>query len=94
VATATFTFDAHEQTVWLDAQRDGSARAGELCERHANTLMPPRGWRLDDRRADAAAVAVAMQAPAAAAEAADGTFESMLHPRSPMLARAFESSGA
>ena len=50
VATATFTFDAREQTVWLDAPRDGNARAGELCERHANSLTPPQGWRLDDRR--------------------------------------------
>jgi hypothetical protein len=33
VATATFTFDARLQTVWLDAPRDGNARAGELCER-------------------------------------------------------------
>ena len=38
------------QTVWLDAPRDGNARAGELCERHARTLTPPQGWRLDDRR--------------------------------------------
>jgi hypothetical protein len=36
--------------VWLDAPRDGNARAGELCERHARTLTPPQGWRLDDRR--------------------------------------------
>ena len=50
VATATFTFDAREQTVWLDAPRDGNARAGELCERHAGSLTPPQGWRLDDRR--------------------------------------------
>src|SRR4051794_4166589 len=50
-ATATFTFDAYEQTVWLDTARDGNARAGELCERHANTLTPPRGWHVDDRRA-------------------------------------------
>ena len=50
MATATFTFDARVQTVWLDAPRDGNARAGELCERHARTLTPPQGWRLDDRR--------------------------------------------
>ena len=30
--------------------RDGDARAGELCERHADSLTPPQGWRLDDRR--------------------------------------------
>jgi hypothetical protein len=47
---ATFTFDAEGQTVWLDEPRDGAASAGELCERHAHLLTPPRGWRLDDRR--------------------------------------------
>jgi hypothetical protein len=36
--------------VWLDEPRDGAASAGELCERHAHLLTPPRGWRLDDRR--------------------------------------------
>ena len=36
--------------MWLDEPRDGAARAGELCERHAQLLTPPRGWRLDDRR--------------------------------------------
>ena len=50
VATATFTFDARVQTVWLDAPREGNARAGELCERHSRKLTPPQGWRLDDRR--------------------------------------------
>ena len=49
VAAATFTFDADEVTVWLDAPADGGARAGELCERHARTLTPPQGWRLEDR---------------------------------------------
>ena len=42
VATATFTFDAREQTVWLDPPRDGNARAGELCERHAARSRRPR----------------------------------------------------
>ena len=50
LAVATFTFDAREQTVWLDVPSDGSARAGELCERHVERLTPPRGWRVDDRR--------------------------------------------
>ena len=36
--------------MWLDEPRDGAARAGELCGRHAQLLTPPRGWRLEDRR--------------------------------------------
>jgi hypothetical protein len=66
VATATFTFDARLQTVWLDAPRDGNARAGELCERHARKLTPPQGWRLDDRRgaiSNLAPTPVAVPAP-------------------------------
>jgi hypothetical protein len=49
VATTTFTFDSHEQIVFLDTPRDGGARAGELCARHARALAPPRGWRIVDR---------------------------------------------
>src|SRR5262249_43832328 len=50
-ATATFTFDSGTRTVWLDVPSLGAARAGELCDRHAGALTPPRGWHLDDRRA-------------------------------------------
>lgn len=49
-AAATFTFDAREQTVWLDAPQEGAARAGELCERHVRTLTAPQGWVVSDRR--------------------------------------------
>jgi hypothetical protein len=55
VATTTFTFDSHERIVFLDAPRDGAARAGELCARHARALDPPRGWRVLDRRSPDAA---------------------------------------
>jgi hypothetical protein len=50
VATTTFTFDSGEQIVFLDAPRDGGARAGELCARHARSLNPPRGWQVVDRQ--------------------------------------------
>ena len=53
--------------MWLDAPRDGNARAGELCERHANSLTPPQGWRLDDRRG-VASHAAPVPAPAPAPE--------------------------
>lgn len=104
IATATFTFDARERTVWLDAPLDGQARAGELCERHARSLTPPQGWRLDDRRAvppdaPAAASAAASTTVRGSAAAGAGTversaeFRRLLHARSPLLARAFESAG-
>lgn len=90
MATATFTFDARQRTVWLDAPRDGNARAGELCERHARILTPPQGWRLDDRRA--ASVPPAAPAPAPPAPPPLNV-ETLLRAQSPLLSRAFEASG-
>jgi hypothetical protein len=91
VAVATFTFDSNARTVWLDTPAPGSARAGELCHRHARSLTPPRGWQLDDRRHRPPA------APWAATESAEsamaGELHDLLDARSPLLARAFRSSG-
>jgi hypothetical protein len=79
-AAATFTFDTRELTVWLDTPADDGARAGELCERHAQVLRPPRGWRLDDRRGrrDRSAHELAM----------------VLDAHTPLLERAFKNAGA
>jgi hypothetical protein len=79
VATATFTFDAREVTVWLDAPSDG-ARAGELCERHTQLLRAPKGWRIEDRRH--------------AREVAAQELHDALDAHTPMLARAFLNAGA
>jgi hypothetical protein len=79
-ATATFTFDTRELTVWLDTPVEGGARAGELCERHVAALTAPQGWRLEDRRG--------------ARERAAEELEATLDARSPMLARAFQNAGA
>ena len=99
MATATFTFDARVQTVWLDAPRDGNARAGELCERHARTLTPPQGWRLDDRRgavSNPAPAPITMSPPPATVEPEPGfepepplepEIEPEVHPE-PVLVRA------
>jgi hypothetical protein len=49
-------FDALACMVWIDrydsqGPRDVSARgAGALCTRHADILVPPRGWAVQDRR--------------------------------------------
>jgi len=79
-ATATFTFDAEELTVWLDTPAEGGARAGELCERHARRLTPPQGWQLEDRRRRRA---LAVQ-----------QLRKELDAHSPLLARAFQNAGA
>jgi hypothetical protein len=50
VATVTFSFDATNCVVWLDPLADGTARAGDLCTRHADLLTPPRDWERVDRR--------------------------------------------
>jgi hypothetical protein len=100
IATATFTFDARELTVWLDDPRDGAARAGELCERHTRGLSPPQGWRLDDRRGQAAepstppvAPPVSAAAPGPGAPAIALGLQTLLHARTPLLSRAFEAAG-
>ena len=38
--------------VWLQAVPDGVSpiRTGVLCRRHADAMVVPRGWTLDDRR--------------------------------------------
>jgi hypothetical protein len=55
-AAARVAFDAIMAFVWLDrfeseGPLDVSARgAGALCARHADRLVPPRGWAIQDRR--------------------------------------------
>jgi Protein of unknown function (DUF3499) len=52
VAVMAYGFDADRQLVWLapSAPDSDRMRAGALCRRHADTLVVPRGWTLDDRR--------------------------------------------
>src|SRR5262245_12801371 len=52
VAAMAYGFDVDRLLVWL-APRDPDAdpaRAGSLCKRHADAMVVPRGWTLDDRR--------------------------------------------
>lgn len=46
-----YGIDADRLTVWIEPF-DGSAgyRAGVLCRRHADAMVVPLGWVLDDRR--------------------------------------------
>ena len=54
VATVTYGFDTSDLNVWLSPFEPGDqARpygSGILCRRHADALVVPRGWRVDDRR--------------------------------------------
>jgi hypothetical protein len=52
VAAMAYGFDVDRLLVWL-APRDPEGdplRAGSLCKRHADAMVVPRGWTLDDRR--------------------------------------------
>jgi Protein of unknown function (DUF3499) len=52
VAAMAYGFDADRLLVWL-APRDPEGdplRAGSLCKRHADAMVVPQGWTLDDRR--------------------------------------------
>jgi hypothetical protein len=52
VAAMAYGFDVDRLLVWL-APRDPDGdplRAGSLCKRHADAMVVPRGWTLDDRR--------------------------------------------
>jgi hypothetical protein len=56
-ATARVTFDSLTCFVWIDPFESGGPRdvgargAGALCTRHADRLVAPRGWAVQDRRA-------------------------------------------
>jgi hypothetical protein len=54
VGVIGYGFDADRLLVWLDAldpatPRD-ELRGGVLCRRHADAMVVPLGWTLDDRR--------------------------------------------
>jgi hypothetical protein len=51
LAAATFNFDGLNRIVWLSPLADAAAYgAGDLCQRHAERLRPPRNWELRDGR--------------------------------------------
>jgi hypothetical protein len=53
VAAMAYGFDVDRLLVWLsprDPDGGDPMRAGSLCKRHADAMVVPRGWTLDDRR--------------------------------------------
>ena len=50
-ADVAYGFDAEQLVVWIDGFHAAQgARAGVLCRRHADAMVVPLGWMLDDRR--------------------------------------------
>lgn len=50
-ASVAYGMRAEDLVFWLDAVPDGGASAGGvLCRRHADSMVVPRGWTLDDLR--------------------------------------------
>ena len=50
-ADVSYGIDKIALTVWVDNRAvPDREHAGRLCRRHANALIVPRGWTLDDRR--------------------------------------------
>ena len=51
VADATLSYDYGSRTAWVDRLADdGHPMAYDLCVAHADALIVPRGWALQDRR--------------------------------------------
>jgi hypothetical protein len=57
-AASTLTYQYARSLVWLDSlSRERDPHGYDLCERHADRLGVPAGWRLEDRRPLAVALA-------------------------------------
>jgi hypothetical protein len=49
--TATLTYDYANRVAWVDRLADDDhPMTHDLCDRHADRLSVPQGWRLEDRR--------------------------------------------
>jgi hypothetical protein len=49
-ADVVYGFDADQLLVWLGHPDPESNHRGVLCRRHADAMVVPLGWMLDDRR--------------------------------------------
>ena len=55
-ATVSYGFDPQRRVVWLDADTLEAPLGGALCADHADAVILPLGWWLDDRRAGQASL--------------------------------------
>jgi hypothetical protein len=94
VATVTFTFDATRCVVWLDDIADGTPRAGDLCTRHADALVPPKGWERVDRRTPTPVVVPQRVASVHEAPARGATARRARRPNADETANLFDAAPA
>ena len=53
ISELSYGIDHDHLVVWIDNRALGEReQAGRLCRRHADALVVPRGWTIDDRRQD------------------------------------------
>lgn len=76
-AVATLTYDYGGQAAWLERlSSEPHPMTHDLCEVHAERLLVPQGWVLEDRRMIAPITSTSSQPAAASAPA--GLFHSQL----------------
>jgi hypothetical protein len=81
----SYGFDSDRSTVWLEALLPDGPVAGALCRRHADAMVLPKGWWLQDRRSDATLFTAAE--PAAAEPPPPATVYRPRRPRRPPAVR-------
>jgi hypothetical protein len=105
---ATLRFQSTRREAWLvEVDYDAASTEGDLCAKHAGTLVLPRGWRLHDERTqihlvepvksmgpELIAEAVEVVAPDADDPTPAEDLATLLDARTPLLQRAFESAKA
>jgi hypothetical protein len=103
-AAATIGFDGTRRVVWLHPVDEPEA-TGRLCQRHADSLNPPLGWRFLDHRQAGATDEVADRRPRrprrpekqpvpALVAGAGIDVDDLLDASSPLLERAFRGARA
>jgi hypothetical protein len=65
-ASVAYGFDAERGMVWLEAlPPTAGPTGGVLCRRHADAIVLPKGWWLQDRRSDSTLFTATPAPPAA-----------------------------
>ena len=82
VASVAYGFDTKALVVWIGALASDETEfgVGVLCRRHADALVVPKDWRVDDRRESVPRLFAVKSAPEAAPES----------PKKPVVKRVVE----
>ena len=102
-AAAAIGFDNSRRAVWLHPLDEPEA-TGRLCQRHADSLRPPQGWRFFDYRQPEAAEAAGAAKPSrprrtkqpepALVSGSGIDVDGLLDASTPLLERAFRGARA